>query len=322
MKKLFKFLSFILTMFLMVVNSPTNVVWADPVNLVQNPGFESGLDSWTVDQSQSNIASINSSGKAEEIKSGNNSLAIYYGSSYTLKVTQTITNIPPGKYSLTVYAEGDPSENKANIQLFANNYGGPQLTASITNTGWGKWVQYSINNIEVTTGTCTIGIQVDSNAPYWGTFDDFAFIRVGEIGASPTINSIKPITVNTVINNPPQLPSVVTAVYNDGSTKQVDVTWDAIDPLDYQQIHSFNVYGTVSGTVYRAQATVIVNYKSMDLNNNGLFDVGDLAVAMYYYQTKSEDVNWSSAKVADINNDGIVDLIDMKLIARQILEKN
>lgn len=318
MDKILKVFSIFLGAFLVFVNLQLDVAKADTINLVQNSSFESGLDNWTIVQSQSNIASIDSSGKTEEIKTGSNSLAIYYSSSYTLKMSQTISNIPNGIYSLTVYAEGDPSEGNANIQLFASDYGGAQITTNIINTGWGKWVQYSINNIDVTTGTCTIGIQVETNGSYWGTFDDFSFTMTGESNIPPTIASIKPINVNTIINNPPQLPTTVTAVYSDGSTRQVNVTWDEIDPIDYQHIQSFNVYGIVNDSVYKAQAIVTVSYKPMDLNNNGIVDIGDLAIATYYYQIKSNDSNWNSASLADINNDGIVNLQDLKIIAQQI----
>lgn len=107
---------------------PINVAKADSVNLVQNSSFESGLDNWTIVQAQSNIASIDSSGKPEEIKSGDNFLAIYYSSSYILKVSQSISNIPNGIYFLTVYAEVDQSDDNANIQLFASDYGEAQIT--------------------------------------------------------------------------------------------------------------------------------------------------------------------------------------------------
>lgn len=98
-----------------------------------------------------------------------------------------------------------------------------------------------------------------TNGSYCGMFDDFSFTMAGESNTPLTISSIKPKNVSTIINNPPQLPTIVTAVYNDGTTTQVNVTWDEIDLIDYQHIQSFNVYGTVNDSIYKAQAIVAIN---------------------------------------------------------------
>ncbi|NLY44155.1 MAG: hypothetical protein GX066_09375, partial [Clostridiaceae bacterium] len=74
----------------------------------------------------------------------------------------------------------------------------------------------------------------------------------------PTIESIKPVEVTTKAGEKPQLPSTVTAVYSDGTEKDVAVVWDAIDPSLYENEGTFTVEGTVAGTNIKAIATVIV----------------------------------------------------------------
>lgn len=56
-----------------------------------------------------------------------------------------------------------------------------------------------------------------------------------------------------------------------------------------------------------------------DLNANSRVDIGDLAIAAYYYNTDSSSDNWPQAHIADVNNDGIVDILDLAIIARSIV---
>lgn len=72
------------------------------------------------------------------------------------------------------------------------------------------------------------------------------------------IISIDKVTANTVAGTAPVLPSVVTVRYSDGSTGQLPVKWDAIDPSQYASAGTFTVEGTVAGTNIKAIAEVIV----------------------------------------------------------------
>ena len=72
------------------------------------------------------------------------------------------------------------------------------------------------------------------------------------------IISIDKVRVKTVTGTAPVLPSQVTVRYSDGSTGQLSVVWDAIDPSKYASAGTFTVEGTVMGTNIRAIAEVIV----------------------------------------------------------------
>ena len=52
-----------------------------------------------------------------------------------------------------------------------------------------------------------------------------------------------------------------------------------------------------------------------DLNNNSSIDIGDLAIAAYYYGKDSSDANWDEIKAADINKDNKIDIEDLAIIA-------
>jgi len=72
------------------------------------------------------------------------------------------------------------------------------------------------------------------------------------------IEQISPITVETNVDEPPVLPSVVQAVYSDNTTTEVEVIWDPIDASSYAQAGTFNVEGSAAGTSVQAKAVITV----------------------------------------------------------------
>ncbi|MFF0160714.1 Ig-like domain-containing protein [Streptomyces sp. NPDC005263] len=73
------------------------------------------------------------------------------------------------------------------------------------------------------------------------------------------ITSLAEERLTTRTGRAPTLPPTVVATYNDGSKDSgVPVTWDPVDPNRYAEPGTFEVKGTVSGTTYRATATVTV----------------------------------------------------------------
>ncbi|MCJ8014214.1 discoidin domain-containing protein, partial [Paenibacillus sp. KQZ6P-2] len=61
--------------------------------------------------------------------------------------------------------------------------------------------------------------------------------------------------IDTNLGQFPTLPEQVDAVYNDGTTGQVDVKWEEITPEMVAKEGVFSVYGSVEGTVLKAKAT-------------------------------------------------------------------
>ena len=60
--------------------------------------------------------------------------------------------------------------------------------------------------------------------------------------------------------------------------------------------------------------------KSADINNDGIIDVGDLAIVAYYYGNNSEGTDWDEAKIADVNGDNKIDIVDLAYVASKILD--
>ncbi len=58
--------------------------------------------------------------------------------------------------------------------------------------------------------------------------------------------------------------------------------------------------------------------KSPDINDDGITDVGDLAIAAYHYGKDSSAEDWATAKIADVNGDNKIDIVDLAYIASNI----
>ena len=141
------------------------------VNLVTDPSWESGtLVGWKLDGNGKYCFVENNKSNAY---SGSWTYKYWWSDPFKSTLTRTFTGIPDGTYTLSLYAMGGGGENA--IELFAENYGGPRVSAEVVNTGWKVWKQYTVSGIEVRGGKCTIGISIDANGGNWGNFDDVEF---------------------------------------------------------------------------------------------------------------------------------------------------
>lgn len=61
-------------------------------------------------------------------------------------------------------------------QLFAET-GDVTQTADIQDTKWNEWHTFTIQDIEVKDGTCTIGVTMEAAPGTWGSLDNFEFYR-------------------------------------------------------------------------------------------------------------------------------------------------
>lgn len=290
----------------------------ESVNLALNGAFEEANTSpWVISGTNSAI-SIQT--KDNHTEGGTHSAAYWSASAFHFTISQTIEGIPDGRYRLSAWTQGGGGENVS--RLFAKDYGGEQLNTDFTHTGYGQWKQSQLThiNIEVTNGTCTIGIEIEGNAGNWGSLDDVTFTRIGDTESTSVPLDINPIQISTIIHAAPELPTVVKAVYRDDhSYKTTPVTWGTVTESTYSQTGQFQVTGVVQGSDIPAVATVSVNLKSADLNGDQVINVADLALVVYYLQTAVGTANWDVAAMADINNDGYVDIADLQRLVEQMV---
>ena len=149
-------------------------------NAVVNGGFESGsLDPWQAEATSGGMPvtafTVEKSPPSNNSHSGEYTGSYWYGAPYTFKVFQTIRGLAPGAYTLRAWvmgASGKAGTTPRYLRLFAGG-GTRTRTASVTNTGWQKWVQYTVSDVVVDqSGSCTIGLEGDLNAGDWGKLDD------------------------------------------------------------------------------------------------------------------------------------------------------
>lgn len=88
---------------------------------------------------------------------------------------------------------------------------------------------------------------------------------------------------------------------------------------DATQLEVDNATAALNAAIAAFESSVI-SASTGDLNHNATIDVGDLAIAAYYYNATSADSNWPEAMVADINKDGVVSIEDLAFIAMRILQ--
>lgn len=51
-----------------------------------------------------------------------------------------------------------------------------------------------------------------------------------------------------------------------------------------------------------------------DINKDGKVTLADLSMALAYYMDDKDSINWSDVKIADVNGDGVIDIVDLQLI--------
>jgi hypothetical protein len=121
----------------------------------------------------------------------------------------------------------------------------------------------------------------------------------------------------------------VIAVNNDGFKGDTEVANFILSPKDIDS----DVYTdiSISGMLGKAPSGDIINVEDSlksvrvaatdpaDVNRDGNINVGDLAIVVYY-DTKNEDSDdWLEARIADVNNDGVIDILDISYVASRII---
>lgn len=89
---------------------------------------------------------------------------------------QTVTGLPAGTYTLSVWAKSTGGQATAN--LYATPMGGTEKDAPLTKAMTG-WTQVSVEGIAVANGQGHVGVTTTASANQTVTLDDFVFVRTG-----------------------------------------------------------------------------------------------------------------------------------------------
>lgn len=136
--------------------------------MTRNGTFEAGKNSWGTwtgsDGSGDNASFIENSGY-----DGAYRLTHYKNTDYEVFNGQTISSLIPGRYTLSAWVLGDSSSSHF---LSIKNHGQPEQMVAIPNAPYPNWVQISISDIDIYTGSCEIGLYSNASAGSWCSIDN------------------------------------------------------------------------------------------------------------------------------------------------------
>ncbi len=141
-------------------------------NYALNPSFEA--DRVTMAQPAGWTTSGTASSNATGGHTGNWKWQLSATTAYQSSLTQSVTGLPDGTYTLAAWVESSGGQSVA--QLFAKGFGGAEIDASV-NTAIPNWSHVTIPGIVVTNGTCQIGAQTTASANQRLDVDDFTLVK-------------------------------------------------------------------------------------------------------------------------------------------------
>ncbi|MCH5256630.1 MAG: glycosyl hydrolase 53 family protein, partial [Lachnospiraceae bacterium] len=176
-------------------------------NILQNPGFESGITSWSIDPIGQTAEDIKSdviahievrSGENNDPHSGDSGMHFWSSNAINFKVYQTVSGLKSGTYTAGGFLQGNGASSKdvQTLYVTVKDSSGRETTyeKNCSLNGWRNWVNPEITNIKVSEGdTLTVGMEIVSTVGgAWGTIDDMYLY--GKYGVN--LGDIKNGTVN------------------------------------------------------------------------------------------------------------------------------
>ncbi|MED3647064.1 glycosyl hydrolase 53 family protein [Halalkalibacterium halodurans] len=162
-------------------------------NYVRNPSFEENDRSmWIISYENGTSPHTNYQNKPSDAKTGDYSLHFYSPEAVDFTVKQTITDLEPGYYTLSMFIQGGDAHD-SDMFLFAETSSERFKTSTSVN-GWVNWRNPEITEILILNGTITIEAKIQANGGAWGTLYDFALYRIANVEEeelSPTKEPIR-----------------------------------------------------------------------------------------------------------------------------------
>ncbi|MBQ6786337.1 MAG: glycosyl hydrolase 53 family protein [Lachnospiraceae bacterium] len=149
-------------------------------NLVKNPSFEEADTSmWKVTYvGEDNPTDYQV--KADDAYTGE--IAFHFwseDSDMDFAIEQEFTDLEPGTYQLSAYAQGGDMSADSELELYAI-VDGVEKTEGFMLTTYADWKNPTIAEIKVADGMLTIGVRMKCNPKSWGTVDDFTLYKISD----------------------------------------------------------------------------------------------------------------------------------------------
>lgn len=322
MRKVVNRLCRTLAIVLVLVNSQINVFAEISSNRLLNPSFEDGINNWEI---TSDFKEPHEHDKVEVNtdmpNTGNKSLHFYGKNDFEFTISQEVRGLAEGYYRVAVWSEG-AEDIRGHVSVTIKTTDQSIMLNSFENRGWQEWQEVVSEEIAVSGGSCVVSINVKGNAGYWGHIDDITLVKTKAfIDEEQDIVSAEQQKVSTIINEHPSMPDKVRVIYATGDDGIAIVVWDNIDAQEYGRLGTFTVNGTIEGTDITCYATITVDYRSFDLNQDGEINLIDLAELSYYYgksKIHMTQTQWDKISYIDLNNDNEINFQDLKLLSNKI----
>lgn len=147
-------------------------------NILQNPGFEAGMDSWEITYGQDDAEGYAVKPTTENPRNGSYGLNFYRNDTMQFEVLQTLTDLVPGKYTFGGFIQGGSAgvEDLQYAVVYVTGKDGDRAVykAECSLSGWLNWANPEITGISVKEGdTLQVGFLVNSTVTgAWGSVDD------------------------------------------------------------------------------------------------------------------------------------------------------
>lgn len=158
-------------------------------NLLLNPGFEEGTESWNISGSGVSVKA-----DAKDGRRGNGYLHFFEDSAGSYEVTQTIW-LDAGIYTFGGHLQGGDGGEDDRYEICVTVDGKSQTAEGELN-GWKNWSNPEVQNIKITEdGTkVTVGIRATATAGAWGSWDDMYLNKTGEVTPAPVVTPQPTVT--------------------------------------------------------------------------------------------------------------------------------
>jgi len=112
---------------------------------------------------------------------------------------------------------------------------------------------------------------------------------------------------------------ILTMIFSTSSKPgETTVTLTGIELSGYDDVTDIELFYQTNIETHTVNTEILSSYLIYDINKDGELNQLDLTLAQVYYTAKEGDENWDEAKMADVNQDGRVDIEDLILIPNYV----
>ncbi|WP_416149978.1 glycosyl hydrolase 53 family protein [Salipaludibacillus sp. HK11] len=281
-------------------------------NFVKNPSFEeSDTSMWEITRGADHASVVQN---RADSRTGDYSLHFYSGVGVDFNVQQTITDLEPGYYNVSMFLQGgDAGESDMYLHAETNE---DYYRVDTSVRGWTEWNNPTIEDVLILDGTITIGANITASPGAWGTLDDFYLYRVGDY-ESPEETVVSDIVELELVDNlyktkkdikTTVLKKEVLDQLKDGSSLELKRNnVKMVIPVSNLKTDSDITinFGDVSESISSSLPDSLSELYDITFTSNGENIQFGTPVTLTFMVDPTEISNWNDLKVVFIDSDGV-----------------